>query len=68
MSTSSAKPGSAPKADPLSILKCWERGELDARAIPERNEQALSHDQKRRLWSLLQNPSLPGLISFPLPR
>lgn len=68
MSTSSEKPDSAPKVDPISILKCWERGDLSARVSPTDNDTSLSQHQMRRLWALLQSPSTPGVISFPLPR
>lgn len=68
MSMSSEKPGSAQKADPLSILKSWERGDLTARVSPAEDDDSLSQHQKRRLWALLQSPSTPGVISFPLPR
>ncbi|MBB3105265.1 hypothetical protein FHR87_003701 [Azomonas macrocytogenes] len=68
MSTNSAKPALATKADPLSILKRWERGEIDARAVPTNDTSDLNHHQLRRLWALLNSPSSPGVINFPLPR
>lgn len=68
MSMNSEKQASAPKADALAILKCWERGELNARVLPTKEVEALNQQQMRRLWSLLQSPSTQGVISYQLPR
>lgn len=68
MSTSSVKPASEPRADALSTLKAWADGDKTARAVPTNPDHDLNNDQLRRLWALLNSPTSPGTINFPVPR
>lgn len=68
MSMSSETADSAQKVDPLDVLKAWERGDLNCHLPADREPDALDHQQRQRLWKLLNSPANPGTIDFPLPR
>lgn len=65
---SSKKMATDQKADALSILKRWERGDTAPAGTNYKQSNVLNQQQLRRLWSLTQSPTAPGLISSPLPR
>lgn len=68
MSMSSAKVDSAPKADPLEILKAWESGDFSCRLSADVEPETLDHQQRSRLWKLLSSKASPGTINSQLPR
>lgn len=68
MSTNSETAALAQKADPLDVLKAWERGELDSHLPAGIEPDCLDNQQRQRLWKLLSSPANPGTIDFQLPR
>lgn len=68
MSMNSVKVDSDQKADPLDVLRAWERGDLTRSLATDSEPDALDHQQRKRLWALLNSNINPGTISYQLPR